>query len=207
MSSLLFYMDEHEATVVTDTLIVTPDEVFLGHANKAVSVDELRLITAGTGAADLFIHWISFVNEESAASDVDSLNDQATERLQAIWREMQRQLPALSDQTATIYLFGISNNTGFVHSYVYRSTSNFESSRLAHGLAMRPAVTAEDLGGVEYWNFPASGKEIMRVQAALEHAKPKGQRVLIGGVASVLKLTKDGIEFLSLGPLDIATPL
>jgi hypothetical protein len=68
---------------------------------------------------------------------------------------------------------------------------------------MRPAVTAEELGEVEYWNFPASGKEIMRVQAALERAKPKGQRVLIGGEANVLKLTKDGIEFSSLGPLNV----
>lgn len=206
MSSLLFYTDDHEATVVTDTLVATPEEDFLGHANKAVSVEKLKLITAGTGAADLFIHWISFVNDQSAASDVDSLNDQATERLQSIWGEVQRQLPTLSDQTATVYLFGISNDTGFVHGYVYRSTSNFESTRLPHGLAMRPAVAVEDLGGVEYWDFPASGKEIMRVQAALEYAKPKGRRVLIGGDANVLKLTKDGIQFSSLGPLNIATP-
>lgn len=206
MSSLLFYTDDHEATVVTDTLVATPEESFLGYANKAVAVDRLKLITAGTGAADLFIHWISFVKDQRTASDVDSLNEQATKRLQAIWRKVQREFPALSDQTATIYLFGISNDTGFVHGYVYRSTSDFESSRLSHGLAMKPVVTVEELGGVEYWNFPESGKEIMRVQALLECAKPKGRRVLIGGEANVLKLTKDGVEFSSLGSLDIAIP-
>ncbi|MFL1546984.1 hypothetical protein [Pseudomonas sp. O39] len=206
MSSLLFYTDDNEATVVTDTLVVTPSEEFLGHANKAVSVDRLRLITAGTGVADVFINWISFVNDESAALDVDSLNDEATKRLQSIWGEVQRNTPAFADQTATIYLFGLSNDSGHIHGYVYRSTSKFASARIPQGLAMKPALTVEELGTVEYWDFPDCSKEIIRLQAAIEGAKPKGQRVLIGGNANLIRLTKDGSEFMTLGELEIPMP-
>lgn len=206
MTSLLFFTDDHEATVVTDTLIATKSEEFLGFANKAVSVDRLKLLIAGTGAADLFIRWISFVNNECTATDVDSLNDQATKKLQAIWREMQRETPAFADYTATVYLFGVSNNTGLIHSYVYRSDNNFASSRIAQGLAMKPALAVDELENVEYWRFPESGKEIMRRQAEVEYLKPKGERVLIGGEANVLTLSKAGCKFWSLGPLNIPMP-
>lgn len=206
MTSLIFYTDDLEATIATDTLIATKTEEFLGHANKAIYVERMKLICAGTGAADLFIRWVSFVNEESRATDVDSLNDQAAERLQSIWSEMQREIPAFADHTATVYLFGLSDDTGHIHSYAYRSESGFASSRLPHGLAMKPAVTPDEMEGVDYCKFPESSKDIMRRQAALEYLKPKGQRVLIGGDANVITLTKAGCQFLPLGPLDIAMP-
>lgn len=206
MTSLLFYTDDQEATIATDTLIATKAEELLGHAKKAVYVERMRLVSAGTGAADLFIRWITFVNEESRAADVDSLNDQAEECLQSIWSEMQHEIPAFADYTATVYLFGLSDNTGHIHSYVYRSESGFTSSRLPHGLAMRPAVTPEKLEGVDYFKFPESSKDIMRRQAALEYSKPKGQRVLIGGDANVISLTRAGCKFFSLGSLDIPLP-
>ncbi|POF89358.1 hypothetical protein [Pseudomonas putida] len=206
MTSLLFYTDDQEATIATDTLIATKAEEFLGHANKAIYVERMSLVSAGTGAADLFTRWITFVNEESRAADVDSLNDQATERLQSIWSEMQREVPAFADYTATVYLFGLSDDTGHIHSYVYRSENGFVSSRLPHGLAMRPAVTPDELEGVDYCKFPESSKDIMRRQASLEYSKPKGQRVLIGGDANVIRLTQAGCQFLSLGSLEIPLP-
>ncbi|MCX5511194.1 hypothetical protein [Pseudomonas sp. BJa3] len=206
MTSLLFYTDDNEATVVTDTLIATKTEELLGFANKAIYIEKLRLICAGTGAAELFTRWISFMNKESRAFDVDSLNHQATKRLQSIWSEMQRETPAFANYTATVYLFGLSNDTGLIHSYVYRSESGFVSSRLAHGLAMKPAITPDQLEGVEYRNFPASSKEIMRRQAELECLKPKGDRVLIGGDANVITLTQAGCQFSHLGPLGIDLP-
>jgi hypothetical protein len=206
MTSLLFYTDDQEATIATDTLIATKAEEFLGHANKAIYIERMRLVCAGTGAAELFGRWMLFVNEESRAADVDSLNDQAAQRLQSIWSEMQRETPAFADHTATVYLFGLSNDTGLIHSYVYRSESGFASSRLLHGLGMKPAVTPNELEGVDYSKFPESSKDIMRRQAAIEYSKPRGQRVLIGGDVNVITLTKDGCQMFSLGPLDIAMP-
>jgi hypothetical protein len=71
---------------------------------------------------------------------------------------------------------------------------------------MKPALNVEELAGVEYWNFPAMSKEIMRRQAALEYAKPLGVRVLIGGDANAIRLTSGGFYFTPLGALNIPMP-
>ncbi|RXT63034.1 hypothetical protein [Pseudomonas syringae] len=202
MTSLLFFTDETEVIVVTDTLIADPDENFLGHANKAVWVPRVKLIVAGTGSAEVFIRWIDFLNNESTSFDVDTIDGDATEKLQTIWREVKSDIPALSQQTATIYHFGFSDNTGLLHSYAYRSESGFASTPLDYGLAMKPPLSQADLAGIEYWKFPAQSVAIMRRQASLEQLKPKGSRVLIGGMANVIQLTRAGPKAFTVGELD-----
>ncbi|WP_407211604.1 MULTISPECIES: hypothetical protein [Enterobacter cloacae complex] len=50
MSSLIFYTDEAQALIVTDTLAVTDNGEPLSFVSKAGYIPQLRTIIAGTGA-------------------------------------------------------------------------------------------------------------------------------------------------------------
>lgn len=127
MSSLLFYTDANEAIVVTDTLLHYPSGAPPGSTNKTIAVPHLRMIIAATGSALLFNRWIGLVNNQGIALDVDSIEAHATEDLQALWSELNTQFPTLHHRTATIYHFGISEDTGKVYGFAYRSGSDFNS--------------------------------------------------------------------------------
>ncbi|MBD3698997.1 hypothetical protein IE994_02480 [Enterobacter hormaechei] len=54
MSSLIFYTDEAQALIVTDTLAVTDNGEPLSFVSKAGYIPQLRTIIAGTGAGGFF---------------------------------------------------------------------------------------------------------------------------------------------------------
>lgn len=201
MTSLLFFTDADEALVVTDSLVADPEENFIGHAYKAIQLPHLRMIIAGTGAAELFRRWVEFVDDQRGPLDVDFFDIHAPQQLQAIWTKVRHEIPVLTNQTATIYHFGFSNNSGDVHVYAYRSENGFASERLGYGLGMKPALTVEDLEGVDYADFPAQSSAIMRRQAEIESLKAKGVRVLIGGSINAIHLTRSGSSSYTLGKL------
>lgn len=199
MSSLLFYMDENEAIVATDTLLHYSVDTPPGFASKAISIPHMRMIIAATGSALLFSRWIGLVNNQGFALDVDAVDAHALQELQALWRELNRHVPALQDQTATIYHFGISDDSGKIHGFAYRSVSDFKSERLDYGLGVKPELI--DMTGIDWNSFPACAPEIMRAQSRQEDQKPR-DRVYIGGTTEVTHLTKDGFSIYSLGSLD-----
>ena len=199
MSSLLFYTDEKEAIVATDTLLHYSVDTPPGFASKAISIPHMRMIIAATGSALLFSRWIGLVNNQGFALDVDAVDAHAPQELQALWRELNRHVPALQDQTATIYHFGISDDSGKIHGFAYRSVSDFKSERLDYGLGVKPELT--DMAGIDWNSFPACAPEIMRAQSRQEDQKPR-DRVYIGGTTEVTHLTKDGFSIYSLGSLD-----
>lgn len=202
MTSLLFFTDADEALVVTDTLVADPDENFLYHANKAAALPSRNMIIAGTGAAEVYLRWMRLVDDQSGAMDIDSLNIHAPQRLQAIWAEVRDEIPVLAEQTATIYHFGFANQRrGDIHAYAYRSENGFSSERLAYGLALKPAMSVKDLEGINYADFPAQSPAIMRRQAKIEAAKPKGVRVLIGGNVKAVHLNRSGFTLYTIGSL------
>jgi hypothetical protein len=199
MSSLLFYTDKNEAIVATDTLLHYSVDTPPGYASKAISIPHMRMIIAATGSALLFNRWIGLVNNQGFALDVDAVNTHAPQELQALWSEMNHHFPALLDQTATIYHFGISNNTGEVHGFVYRSRSDFTSERLKYGLGVKPDLSEKS--GIDWSSFPACAPAIMRAQSRQEEKKTQ-ERVYIGGKIEVTHLTKDGFSIYSLGSLE-----
>ena len=199
MSSLLFYTDEKEAIVATDTLLHYSVDTPPGFASKAISIPHMRMIIAATGSALLFSRWIGLVNNQGFALDVDAVDAHALQELQALWRELNRHVPALQDQTATIYHFGISDDSGKIHGFAYRSVSDFKSERLDYGLGVKPELI--DMAGIDWNSFPACASEIMRAQSRQEDQKPR-DRVYIGGTTEVTHLTKDGFSIYSLGSLD-----
>lgn len=200
MTSLLFFTDADEALVVTDTIVADPQGNLLHHARKASALPSRNMIIAGTGAEALYLRWISFVDDQGGALDVDSLNLHAPQRLQAIWAEVRDEIPALVEQTATIYHFGFANQgRGDIHAYAYRSENGFSSERLAYGLALKPAMSVDDLEGIDYADFPAQSPAIMRRQADIEATKPKGVRVLIGGHVNAIRLNRYGFSSYTIG--------
>jgi len=198
MSSLLFYTDANEAIVATDTLLHYPTGSPPGFTSKAVALPHLRMIIAATGSAALFNRWISLVNEQGFALDVDAVNAHTPEELQALWREMNAQLPALRDQTATIYHFGVSDDAGVIHGFAYRSGSDFASEKLDYGLGIKPELL--DITGINFGSFPDCAPEIMRRQILQEDMKTK-DRVYIGGTVQINHLTRKGLSIYSLGDL------
>lgn len=198
MSSLLFYTDANEVIVATDTLLHYPNGADPGCVSKAIALPHIKMIIAATGSAALFNRWIGLVNEQGFALNVDAVNVHAPEALQSLWRELNAQLPALHQQTATIYHFGLSDDTGKIHGFAYRSVSNFASERLAYGLGVKPELL--DKAGIDWSSFPNCAVDIMRAQA-LQESKKAVDRVYIGGSVQINHLTRDGFSLYSLGDL------
>lgn len=199
MSSLLFYTDENEAIVATDTLLHYSVDTPPGFTSKTFAIPHMRMIIAATGSALLFSRWIGLVNYQGASLNVDAVDAHATEALQSLWGELNAQFPALHQQTATVYHFGLSDDAGVIHGFAYRSESDFRSERLKYGLGHKPKLV--DRTGIDWNAFPHSAPEIMRAQARQEDEKVK-DRVYIGGSVQVTHLTKSGFSTYSLGELD-----
>jgi len=198
MSSLLFYTDANEAIIATDTLLYYPDGAAPGFCSKSIAIPHIRMIIAGTGSALLLNRWIGLVNNQGFALDVDAVNTHTPEALQALWREMNAHLPALHDQTATIYHFGLSDNAGIIHGFAYRSGSDFASEKLNYGLGIKPELA--EMTGINFGSFPDCAPEIMRCQILQEDRKTQG-RVYIGGTVQINRLAKDGFSIYSMGDL------
>ncbi|WP_455806656.1 hypothetical protein [Pseudomonas fluorescens] len=199
MSSLLFYTDENEAIVATDTLLHYSVDTPPGYASKAIAIPHMRMIIAATGSAILFNRWIGLVNNQGFALDVNAVDAHAPRELQALWGELNRHVPTLHDQSATIYHFGISDDSGKIHGFAYRSRSDFKSEHLDYGLGVKPEL--KDKSGIDWNSFPACVPDVMRAQSRQEDEKSK-DRVYIGGTTEVTHLTKDGFSIYSMGSLD-----
>lgn len=199
MSSLLFYTDENEAILATDTLLHYSVDTPPGYVSKTIAIPHMRMMVAATGSALLFSRWIGLVNNQGFALDVDAVDAHAPQELQTLWSELNRHAPAPQDQTATIYHFGISDDSGKIHGFAYRSVSNFKSERLDYGLGVKPELM--DKAGIDWNSFPACAPDIMQAQSRQEDAKPR-DRVYIGGTTEVTHLTNDGFSIYSLGRID-----
>ena len=198
MSSLLFYTDAKEVIVATDTLLRYPDGADPGRSSKAFAVPHIKMIVAGTGSAALFNRWIGLVNEQGFALDVDAVDAHTPKALQSLWRELNAQFPSLHSQTATIYHFGFSDETGKIHGFVYRSVSNFASEWLAYGLGVKPELINK--AGINLSSFPDCAWEIMKAQILQENRKAEN-RVYIGGTVQINHLTRKGFSIYEMGDL------
>lgn len=201
MTSLLFYTDASEIIVATDTLLHYPDGSAPGFVSKALAFPHLRMIVAGTGSGLLYNRWIGLVNHQGTFLDVNAINEHATHELQVLWGELNAQVEAIQDQTATIYHFGFSDDIDVVHGFAYRSANDFRSERLQYGLGVKPELAS--LSGLDLQTFPACAPEIMRAQMRQESGKTDG-RVYIGGTVQVVHASQQGISIYSLGDLDSA---
>ena len=68
MSSLIFYTDEKQALVATDTLATYQDGAPSHFTTKAFPLPHLCMIIAGTGSAGFSDSWFHFINTRTLPS-------------------------------------------------------------------------------------------------------------------------------------------
>ena len=84
----------------------------------------------------------------------------------------------LGETTATIYQFGYSNSARHYVGYAYRSTCNFQSELLRHGLGVKPQVAVPCTDDIRFPEFLVA---LVKQQQEQDRALPIGQQVGIGG--------------------------
>lgn len=183
MSSLIFFTDETQAFVATDTLAVESDGTPLFFCSKAQYLPHLSLIVAGTGTGGFACAWTSLINSRMLVQDVEHLDQFTTEGLRDLWARYRVEVSASESLTATIYHFGVSTSSGKIASFAYRSTNDFISEPIGYGIGVKPECST--LEG----NLYELLKPMMLEQREIQASKPADERLFIGGEAYAMHLT------------------
>jgi hypothetical protein len=190
MSSFIAYTDETQALVATDTLATHPDGRPFKFATKAFIVPQLKLVMVGVGVAGFLGRWFIRISERLIVRGIDHLNYHTPAVLASLWQGYRQELSIPDGITTTVYHFGFSEDAGLIHSYAYRSISDFTSERLEpYGLRFKPECQVP-----ANYSLPQDFITIMDEQRAVEASKSKEERLYIGGEIEVHHLSKDGFH-------------
>ncbi|RZZ84775.1 hypothetical protein [Pseudoxanthomonas winnipegensis] len=196
MSSLIFYTDPKQVFVVTDTLAIVHQEdgsarPFL-FTSKALYLPHLRMIVAGTGMGGFSDDWFRVINTQMLVHGIENLDEHAPRKLAELWDEFTALPEYIDGKTTTIYHFGISEESGEVAAFAYRSANGFASERIGYGIATKPGVEVPDGNLIDHI------KEVMDRQRRSEAASGSADRVHIGGEAIAIHLTANECKHSSL---------
>jgi len=186
--SLLMYTSAPESVwVVTDTLATdgTAGRPFL-FTSKCSPVPHMRMLIAGTGIAALTDRWRDIVQTRILALDAPMLDLHAPGALRTIWVALAAE-NELAEQTATVYHFGYDAEKEEHRTFVYRSSSNFESEYQVPAFAVKPGPDGDYEPPNDIDQIIALADRIRTEQAAL----PEGERIYIGGELVLTTLTGD----------------
>ena len=190
MSSLIFYTEEKQVLVATDTLATSPDCIPFKFTTKAFIVPHLKVVIAGTGDGRFLGRWFIGISDMMLVKGVDNLDYHTPPALAALWQRHKQELSIPDKMTTTVYHFGFSETTGLIHSFAYRSTNDFRSERLElYGLRVKPECQIPD-----NYCLPQDFRTMMDQQRAIQASKPKDERVYIGGEIQVHHLSIDGFR-------------
>jgi hypothetical protein len=197
MSSLIFHTEEKQVLVATDTLATSLDGEPLKYTTKAFIIPHLRMIMAGTGVMGFLGKWFVKVNDWIIVRDIDNLDYHTPRNLASMWQSFKQEFPVKDGLTTTVYHFGFSQQSGEINTYVYRSTNEFSSERIAHGLGAKPACSIP-----ENYRMPDDIKQMMDDQRLRQQSQPSDTRVHIGGEIQVNQLSEDGFYTYTLDRFD-----
>ncbi len=190
MSSLIFCTDENQVLVATDTLATSPDGSPFKFTTKAFIVPHLKLMIAGTGAGGFLGRWFVHINDGMAVKGIDHLDCFAPNSLASLWAGYKQQQVSLpNDITVTVYHFGFSETSKLIHSFAYRSMSDFRSNRLEYGVGLKPDCHLPD-----NYCFPRDIRKMMDEQRTIQASNPKSDRVYIGGEIEIHHLSENGFQ-------------
>lgn len=190
MSSLIFFADENQVLVATDTLATLPDGTPFKFTTKAFIVPHLKLIIAGTGAGGFLGRWFTRISESLIVQGIDNLNYHTPGVLASLWQGYKQELSISDTITVTVYHFGFSEATGLIHLYAYRSAHSFNSERLEpYGLRVKPECPIPN-----DYSLPQDLPTLMEKQRTIQASKPKNERLYIGGEIEVHHLSKAGFQ-------------
>lgn len=150
----------------------------------------MNMVVATTGYANLLTRWTSALRENVRARDITMLDLHAPEVLRDIWAELQEDHGPLKG-TATIYHFGIDEQTGICRRITYRSKDNFESEIATEGgFGVKPVpVAVPTPTGLNLDDLVRFAEDIRVEQDAMSHR----ERIYIGGDLVLTFLSADGI--------------
>ncbi|HCG8192241.1 MULTISPECIES: hypothetical protein [Vibrio harveyi group] len=196
MSSLIFYTQTDAAVVATDTLSVSSDGSPFCFCTKAGYIPHLKTIIAGTGAGGFSNQWLLHASTRMVVRGIHNLDFHTAKGLRDLWATYKKEYSLPDNSTTTIYQFGISEESGEVVSFAYRSSNNFQSEQLQFGTGVKPPCTV--LEG----NLLDIIPDMMAEQKKNESEKPPSERVYIGGEIIALVLTKEGCNHIKLGEFE-----
>lgn len=188
MSSLIFYTDEQQIFVATDTLAVRPDGSPFMFCSKAIHLPHLNLIIAGTGQGGFSNEWAMFVNCRVIVNGINNLDYHAPEILRNLWDKYKVDYSLPEEATTTVYTFGFCQESGRGIGFAYRSTNDFDSESLQYGLAAKPECTLP----TGELNLTELVPRMMLEQRHIQESLPENRRLYIGGRVNALHLTPNG---------------
>jgi hypothetical protein len=188
MSSIIFWTDETQALVATDTLAVSTDGKPLRFTTKAFIVPHLRLIMAGTGAGGFLGRWFIQINDNMLVQGIEHLDHHSPRVLAAFWLRFKQEFSITdTDRTTTVYHFGFSESTGLIRTFAYRSANGFRSEEVGYGLGYKPECTLPD-----DYQLPRDIRRIRDDQRVVQAARPKETMLYIGGEIMIHHVSRTG---------------
>lgn len=197
MTSLIFQTEAKQVLVAMDTLATHMNGEPFMFTTKAFIVPHLRMMMCGTGAGGFLGKWFTQVNDGMVVRDVDHLDYHTPRGLTGLWRSYKEECSIPDAVTTTVYHFGFSHMDGLIHPYAYRSTNSFTSEPLRYGMGVKPECDVP-----ENLQLPTDIPKMMRQQREIQAARPKEERVFIGGEIQIFHLTKDGFNVFTLERFD-----
>jgi hypothetical protein len=197
MSSLIYFTQEQQVFVATDTLAVSPDGKPLMFTTKTLIVPHLQMMMAGTGAGGFLDRWFVQVNRMVVAG-IDNLNYHTPKSLADLWLKFKEENGSIPDGlTTTVYHFGFSETTDRIHAYAYRSENAFVSEPLKYCLGVKPECTVPD-----NFELPRDIRTMMDGQRAIQRSFPSKKRIYIGGEIQIHHLMRAGFNVYRLDRFD-----
>lgn len=105
MSSLIFYTDETQAVVATDTLAVNNNGQPIAFVSKSGYIPHLKTIVTGTGAGGFANKWLLEASTRMVVRGIQNLNYHTPKALNRLWLEYKKNsLPLMNLQQQFINL-------------------------------------------------------------------------------------------------------
>ena len=186
MSSLIFELSPDSINVATDTLATLPSGEPAFFSTKAIYIPHLRMIVAGTGVAGVMGQWVQQMNDHMMLSGILNVAHHAPENLRKIWANIKTKNGLLEGQSSTIYHLGISEENE-TFGFMSRSNNDFLTEQMEHGWGVKPECELPK----EETNLARGIQKMMAQQRKTQDAKPKSERIYIGGECMIWHLTRD----------------
>ncbi|MBT1072941.1 hypothetical protein [Pelotalea chapellei] len=199
MSSLIFYTNESQALIATDTLATSnkiPGVPFK-FTTKAFIVPHLRMVIAGTGCGGFCDRWFLHINDRMIVKGIVNLDYHTPKNLALLWSSYKKEFSIPDNATTTIFHFGFSEEDQKLYPIMYSSADNFESKVIPYGLSGKPEFNCP-----ESYELPKDFKTMMNSQRELQSSETKENKIYIGGEILLIRLEIDGFIVQSLGRFD-----
>jgi hypothetical protein len=197
MSSLIFYTDQEQAIIATDTLAVSPGGRPVSLTSKAFHVPHLRMVVAGTGCGGFLDRWLCHLNSRMIVPGIDALAVHAPSALQALWGIYCVEYQNPPGRTTTVYHFGFSESSDTIKAYAFRSEDGFVSEERPYGIGVKPECAVP-----ENYDLPDVLRTMMDEQRSIQRQRPAEDRIHIGGEIIVHHLVRAGCSTFSRGAFE-----